>query len=294
MEKEQFLTRLKTELLISKNAPKTIEAYTASTQKLLTFTQKQPEEIDVDDLKQYLAEHLIEKASSTIILFLAAIKYAYSNILQKDITITIKRPRKERAIPCVLTKQEIKKLLGVLKGNSKLMVSLIYACGLRVSELVNLKLCDLDFNEHIGFVRQSKNKKDRMFNIPIFLLEELNQQSEMQQAKRKEYLFSGPRNKFSIRNIQAIVKRAVRRAGINKPVHVHTLRHSFATHLLEAGVDIRKIQELLGHASLSTTQMYTHVSNEMLKGVRSPIDEFGTESNQITSCVDKSQTLLVL
>jgi len=272
MQPQEFLTKIKTELLISKNAPSTIESYVKASQNLITFTNKSPEQISTDDLKQYLAENLIERASSSIILFLAAIKFAYSNILQNDITINIKRPRKERQIPCVLTKQEIKKLLSVLKNKSKLMISLIYACGLRVGELVNLKILELDFNEEIGYVRQGKNRKDRMFNIPQFLFDELLKQSEKQKNLGEEFLFTGPKGRLTRRNIQLIVQKATKRAGLNKAVHVHTLRHSFATHLLESGVDIRKIQELLGHASLSTTQIYVHVSSEELKKVRSPID----------------------
>jgi len=275
MQPQEFLNKIRVELLISKNAPSTINSYVKASQNLITFTQKPPELINTDDLKQYLAEHLINKASSTIILFLAAIKFAYSNILRKDITINIRRPKKERQIPCVLTKQEIKELLKVLKNKSKLMISLIYACGLRVSELVNLKLLDLDFNEHIGYVRQSKNKKDRMFNIPDFLFIELKKQYNKQKSRHQEYLFTGFKGKLSTRNIQSIVQKATKRAGINKLAHVHTLRHSFATHLLESGVDIRKIQELLGHASLSTTQIYVHVSTSELKKVRSPIDGLG-------------------
>ena len=277
MQPQEFLQKLTIELKISKNAPSTINSYVRASRELINFTNKLPEQIEVDDVKGYMAEHLINKASSTIILFLAGIKFAYSNLLQKDITINIKRPRMERQIPCVLSKNEVRSLLSVLRPKSKLMISLIYACGLRVSELVNLKIVDLDFNEHIGFVRQSKNKKDRMFNIPNFLFEELNQQSKKQQAKAREYLFTGFKGKLSTRNIQGIVEKAVKRAKINKPVHVHTLRHSFATHLLEAGVDIRRIQELLGHADLSTTQIYTHVSNEALKKVRSPIDSLEVE-----------------
>ncbi len=289
MQPQEFLNKIRIELLISKNAESTINSYVKASQNLITFTQKQPEEINTDDLKQYLAENLITKASSTIILFLAGIKFAYSNILQKDITLSIKRPRKERQIPCVLTKNEIRSLLGVLRKKSKLMIGLIYACGLRVSELVNLKIHNLDFNEKVGYVRQSKNKKDRMFNIPNFLFDELKNQCKIQESKGKEYLFTGFKGKLSTRNIQSIVQKATKRAGINKPAHVHTLRHSFATHLLESGVDIRKIQELLGHADLSTTQIYTHISNEELKKVRSPIDvlnqpqEFGNSVNQITN-----------
>ena len=150
------------------------------------------------------------------------------------------------------------------------MVSLIYACGFRVSELTNLKIKDLNFQEKIGYVRQAKGKKDRIFNIPDFLSKDLKKQSEKQQDK--EYLFTGKKRKLTSRNIQKIVSLASNKAGIQK-AHPHTLRHSFATHLLENDTDIRKIQELLGHADLSTTQIYTHISTEELKKIKSPLDE---------------------
>jgi len=152
------------------------------------------------------------------------------------------------------------------------MVSLTYACGFRVSELLNLKISDLDFEEMIGHVRMGKGRKDRIFNIPRFLLKSLKKQAKKQREGKKEYLFTGPKGKLSDRNLQKIVRIAAKKAEIKKQVHPHTLRHSFATHLLENGIDIRKIQELLGHADLSTTQIYTHISTEELKKIPSPID----------------------
>jgi site-specific recombinase XerD len=153
------------------------------------------------------------------------------------------------------------------------MVSFMYACGFRVSELVNLKVKDLNFEEMIGNVRQGKGKKDRVFNIPDFLLEDLKTQAEKQKEDKKEYLFTGPKEKLSERNLQKIISSASKRAEINKDVHCHTLRHSFATHLLENGTDIRTIQVLLGHSSISTTELYTHISRQQLKNVKSPIEE---------------------
>lgn len=152
------------------------------------------------------------------------------------------------------------------------MVSLLYACGFRVSELINLKIQDLELQEKIGRARQAKGKKDRTFNIPEILIQELKERIEKQKSANLDYLFTGPKGKISSRNIQKIVKKAAEKAGIEKQVHPHTLRHSFATHLLEAGTDIRMIQELLGHSNLSTTQIYTHISTEELKKIKSPIE----------------------
>jgi len=273
MQKEEFLKKLEVELRISKSSKYTIRNYLRANRELLDFCNKNPEEIDIDDVKAFMAEKLDDKSSSSTILFLAAIRNAYDSIFKKDPTLGIKRPKKETRIPVVLTKDEIKRLLEALPNKkSKLMVSLIYACGFRVSELINLKASDLDFEEGTGYVRQAKGRKDRSFNIPQKMLTKLQKQAKNQKELNEQYLFTGPKGRLTDRNIQKIVKLATKRAGIEKGVHPHTLRHSFATHLLENGIDIRKIQELLGHADLSTTQIYTHVSTEELKKIPSPFD----------------------
>ena len=273
MEKEEFLNKLEVELKISKNSNYTIRNYLNANKEFLIFTDKSPLEVNSDDVKAYMAEKLTDKSSSTIIVFLSALRFAFSTILENDITIKIKRPKRERRIPSVLTKEEIRNLFDVLSSKkSKLIVSLIYACGFRVSEAINLQIIDLDFENKIGHVRQAKGKKDRIFNIPSFLFEQLSKQSAEQSKNNQKYLFTGPKGKLSDRNIQKIVRNSAKKAQIHKKVSPHTLRHSFATHLLEDGVDIRKIQELLGHADLSTTQIYTHISTEELKKIPSPID----------------------
>lgn len=273
MQKEEFLNKIRIELKISKNSEYTIKNYVLYNSQLLNFIKKNPEEMKEDDVKSFIAENLSDKASSSIILFLAAIKFAYSNLLKNDITQGIKRPKKERKIPEVLTKDEVKKLFNNLQNTkSRLMVSLMYACGLRVSELINLKTQNLSFDEKIGHIKQAKGRKDRMFNIPDSLHNQLLKQIKKQQESEQEFLFTGPKGKLSSRNLQKIVNLAAKKAEINKKVSCHTLRHSFATHLLENNIDIRKIQELLGHADLSTTQIYTHISTEELKKIPSPID----------------------
>jgi integrase/recombinase XerD len=273
MQKEEFLKKLETELKISKNSEHTLRNYLAANEKLLEFSNKSPETVDMDDVKSFMAENLGNQSSSSSIVFLSAVKYAFSNLLGKDITSNIKRPKKERKIPEVLTKEEVRSLLdSITNKKSKLMVSMLYACGFRVSELLNLKIKDLNFQEKIGHVRQGKGRKDRIFNIPDSLLKSLEKQSQFQQEQGQEFLFTGYKGQLSSRNLQKIVGKVAMIAGIKKSVHPHTLRHSFATHLLENKIDIRKIQELLGHADLNTTQIYTHISQEELKKVKSPFD----------------------
>jgi len=274
MNKDEFLKKLEIELKISKNSIYTLKNYMRFNSQLLNYIKKDPENIGEDDIKFYIAENLADKASISIIMFLAALKYAYTAILKKDPTATIKRPRREKKLPVVLTKNEIFKLLDSLNNKkSKLMISLVYATGLRVSEVTKLKINDLDFDEKIGYVRQGKGGKDRAFNIPTFLFAKIKSFSEREKKHGAIYLFGGRGgNEMSSRNVQKIVKNSAKKAGIKKDVHTHTLRHSFATHLLENDIDIRKIQELLGHADLSTTQIYTHVSTEQLKKIKSPLD----------------------
>jgi len=269
MEKEEFLKKLETELKISKNSEYTIRNYLYFNEKLLNFSGKKPEDIDEDDVKLFMAEKLDDKASASVIVALAAFRYSFSNIFKKDPTLNIKRPKKEKKLPEVLTKEEILKLIEAADTKkSRLMLSLIYAAGLRVSELTNLKKHNLQFEEQTGYIKSAKGKKDRIFNIPNYLLKDLRKQVE----KSNDFVFLGPKGKLSERNIQKIVQRAARKAGIQKSIHTHTLRHSFATHLLENGIDIRKIQVLLGHENISTTQIYTHISKEELKKIPSPLD----------------------
>jgi len=273
MNKQDFLQKLETELKIAKNSDHTIKSYIKANANLLDFIGKPPSEISKDDVKLYLAENMTERAAMSMIQFLSAVKYAYSNILEKDPTVGIKRPKREKKIPSVLTKDEITKFLDTLNNKkSRLMISMLYACGMRVSELTNLRVQDLNFDEKIGHIRQAKGKKDRIFNIPAFLTEDLKKQATLQKEMQKEHLFSGKNGALSTRTIQKIVRQAKKRSGIEKDIHPHTLRHSFATHLLENDIDIRKIQELLGHADLSTTQLYAHVSAAQLKKIASPID----------------------
>ncbi len=274
MKKEEFLKKLEVELKISKNSEYTLKNYVKFNKLFLDSINKSPEEATEDDVKEYIAENLSDKSAISIIVFLAALKYSYSGVLKKDITANIKRPKREKRIPTVLTRKEVKELLESLNTKkSKLVVSLIYAAGLRVSEATSLKPDDLEFEEKVGYVKQGKGRKDRIFNIPKTLFNKLKKHSEKQKELNETYLFSGRNGeKMSSRNLQKIVKNAAKKAGIKKDVHCHTLRHSFATHLLEDGVDIRKIQELLGHSDLSTTQIYTHVSTEELKKIKSPLD----------------------
>ena len=272
MEKGEFLKNLETEIKISKLSPYTLRNYIDFNKRLLEHSEKGPAKIEQQDIKNFLADEMSDKASSSNILFLASIRFAYSNIFSKDPTAGIKRPKKEKKIPAVLTKQEVLKLIDSASTlKSKLILQLLYSSGLRVSEIVKIRKQDLDFNENMGWVREGKGNKDRMFILSEKLSKKLQKYINKKSNQDWIYIFS-KHKPLSTRNIQKIVKNASINAEINKDVHPHTLRHSFATHLLDQGVDLRKIQFLLGHSSIATTQIYTHISQEQVKSIKNPLD----------------------
>lgn len=273
MKKEEFLKRLETEIKISRFSEHTLKNYIFFNQKLLYFCDKDPEQIDKQDIKNFLAS-MSDKSTGSIILCLAAIRFAYSRILNKDPTADVKRPKKEKKLPEVLTKDEVKKLIdSALTEKSKLIIKFLYSTGLRVSEIVNLKPQDLTLDEKTGIVRRGKGKKDRNFILAESIIPLIKDYME---KNPQEHVFSKDKP-LTTRDIQKIIKRAAQRAGIQKRVTPHTLRHSYATHLLEQGTDIRVIQTLLGHENLNTTQIYTHISTEAIKKVKNPLDSLGGE-----------------
>jgi integrase/recombinase XerD len=184
------------------------------------------------------------------------------------------RPRREKRLPNVLSKKEVKAILEAPTNlKHRAMLSLIYACGLRRSELLNLTLKDILSDRNLIFIRQSKGKKDRMVPISSKIIEMLRDYYKAH--KPKKWLFEGQiqNEKYGERSIQLVLNHAVAKVKIDKPVSLHWLRHSYATHLLESGTDLRYIQELLGHSSSRTTEIYTHVSTHNLQQIRSPFDD---------------------
>lgn len=184
-----------------------------------------------------------------------------------------KRPRSSKPLPNVLSKEEVKAILEAPRNlKHRMLLSLIYACGLRRSELLNLQFKDILSDRLLIHIKQAKGKKDRVVPLSQKLLEELRAYYRM--YKPKTYLFEGQEegSKYSEASLQKVLKIALNRAKINKPATLHWLRHSYATHLLEQGTDLRYIQELLGHSSSRTTEIYTHVSQKNLQLIKSPFD----------------------
>ena len=270
MQTQQFLRNLETEIKIAKLSPYTLRNYLDFNTQLLTHSKKQPQDIQSSDIKYFMADKMENRASSSVILFLSAIRFAYSTLLEKDPTIGVKRPKNQKKIPIVLTKQEVQNLIeSAQTTKSKLIMQMLYSSGLRVSEIVKIKPVDLDLEENTGWVREGKGKKDRMFILSKKLSKKLDKFIKRHQDWN--YIFSISKS-LTPRNIQKIIQNSAKKAGIEKSVHPHTLRHSFATHLLDAGTDLRKIQFLLGHSSIATTQIYTHISQEQVKNIKNPLD----------------------
>jgi len=204
-----------------------------------------------------------------------AIKFYYEKILGKEKQYyTLYRPKKEHKLPKVLSKEEVKRIFDSCDNIKHCCIlMLIYSAGLRRSELIDLKISDIDSERMVVNIKGAKGKKDR-----ISLLSENTLQLLREYYKRykpKVYLFEGPTgNKYSPSSVANILKKSAQKAGIKKRVTPHMLRHSFATHLLEQGTDLRYIQELLGHNSSKTTEIYTHVSKKAIDKIRNPIDDF--------------------
>ncbi|MFZ3383029.1 MAG: site-specific tyrosine recombinase/integron integrase [Candidatus Methanoperedens sp.] len=268
------LKKLETELKLRGFSKQTSKMYLFYNRKFLEFIKKDPDEIMDDDIKEFLASKMSDDSlsNSSVALIKAALKFFYSDMLGKNMSL-IKTPKASKELPVVLSREEIRKLIDNTENiKHKLLIELLYSSGLRLSECINLQYSNLDLNDGIGWVRLGKGAKDRIFIISELFRKDLLAYMEKTGANGKGYIFSVNGRKMSPRGLQHAIKVSTERAGIEKPVHVHTLRHSFATHLLENGVDIRKIQKLLGHSNLQTTQIYTQVSSEEIKKIKSPLD----------------------
>ncbi|HLC36676.1 MAG TPA: site-specific tyrosine recombinase/integron integrase [archaeon] len=276
MNFENYLKRLNQELTVSGYSDKTIEAYCELVKHFLQYAKKTPEEVSREDIVSFVAHLKTDKnaSNSTMALNLASLKFFFHNLLKRKIIEDIKIPKKSKKLPTVLSVKEVKNLLNAVPaGRNRTMVSFLYSSGLRVSEAVKMKKDDIDLKEGIARVKAGKGNKDRVVVLSGKWVKELKKYLK-RRRKESEYLFSKKNGKpLSTDTIQRILRKAREKAGIDKHVTPHSLRHSFATHLLEAGENIRKIQVLLGHESLATTQIYAHVSTNELKKVKSPFED---------------------
>ncbi len=266
------MARLEQEMKLRNFSRKTIKSYLHYTRDCLLKSMKGPREITGQDIRNYLEKLAAVSSASTLNSAYSALQFYFSKILHRNFFVSIPRAKKMKTLPVILSKQEVMRMIAATNNpKHRCILSLLYGTGVRVSELTQIRMRDVDLDRMTLRVLQGKGKKDRMTILPISLKEILKKQQRLKMAS--DYLFTNGRGgRLTEATIQKVVASAAAKAAIAKNVSPHTLRHSFATHLLENGTDIRYIQELLGHAKLQTTQIYTHVAKSNLEGIMSPLD----------------------
>jgi site-specific recombinase XerD len=269
---QQILKNVERELKLRNYSSKTVKAYLFCIKKYLKYKRTGFDQLDEENIKDYLLKMQDEgKSSQTINLHLNAIKYLYREVLKNYQKINIKFAKRSQKLPITLSREEINKIINsITNPKHKMIVSLSYGAGLRISETQNLKISDIDIAEKTIFIKDAKGKKDRITVLPEKIIADLSKTLIYQ--KPNDVLFESERGgKLSTRTLEKIFENALKKSGCNKSATFHSLRHSFATHLLENGTDIRYVQELLGHANIRTTQIYTHVTNPSIKNIKSPL-----------------------
>lgn len=277
-EKELELQQFERFMLSKRYSENTIKVYRETLRIFMRYySEKSIEEISNQDLIAFNNDYILKNkfSSSYQNQLVNAVKLYFSVMQHKRLDVElIHRPRNEKVLPNVLSKIEVKKILETPTNvKHRTMLSLIYACGLRRSELLNLTLKDIQSERKLLLIKQSKGKKDRIVPISDKIIEMLRFYYKI--FKPKIWLFEGQREntKYSEKSLENVLKQSLVKAKITKPVTLHWLRHSYATHLLETGTDLRYIQELLGHSSSRTTEIYTHVSTKSIQQIRSPFDD---------------------
>jgi len=316
-EKPKLLDQVRNSLRQRNYSYRTEQAYVSWIKRFILFHNKRhPDEMGAKEIEEYLTYLAVDQkvAPATQSQALNSILYLYKQILKRDVgAIQALRPRTSKHLPTVLTPEEASKILTLLNGQIQLMAKLLYGSGLRVSEVLRLRVKDIEFGQSQILVRDSKGNKDRVTMLPqslreplkkhiskVKILYEADQKNnvngvELPYALEKKYPSAGkewawqwvfpsdnlskdPRTGIVRRHhrygssLRKRIKAAAKKAGVQKPVTPHTFRHSFATHLLENNYDIRTVQELLGHKSVKTTMIYTHVLNKGASAVQSPLD----------------------
>ncbi len=263
VKKEGFRRRL---------SNRTITSYVYWIKKFFKFTKKDHFEITKKDVKAFI-EHLSDRnlSGNTLNVALNSVKFLVEWVLNKRWRLNIRYSKTPKKLPVVLNRNEIIDLLNVIKNSKhKLIVAMMYAAGLRVSEVANLRVRDLDLENSYGWVRHGKGDKDRIFIIAENLKDELREW--IKELDYEGYIFKGRNGHLTTQSIQKIVKKAGKEADINKNIHPHTLRHCFGTHIIENGYSIQSLQGLLGHNSPETSMVYVHTACPKMIKIKSPYD----------------------
>lgn len=276
MNKHKLLSKYKHQLILKNFSKRTVGSYLSCIHLFLNYViKKKLNEVNGDNLRIYFTHCKVQLnySYSTMKQHLAAVRFLYVEVLNKpidfDFNIKMKKPS---TIPEVLSVEEVQQFLDTFTNlKHKAIFTLCYSAGLRVGEILNLKISDIDSNRMQIRIHQAKGKKDRYTLLSPKVLTLLRQY--VTKYDPKEYLFEGQNGgKYSSASIQNLMRKHRKLANIKKKATPHTLRHSFATHLLDAGTDIRFIQELLGHKHISTTQIYTHITTQSIKEIQSPAE----------------------
>jgi integrase/recombinase XerD len=274
----QQLTRFENYLKSKRYSARTVKTYSDSLRTFFRFHHDTCiEKLGVEDVIRFNNDYILKNSLSQSFQnqVINAIKLFYRNRFNRSMELEhLHRPRREKRLPNVLSKEEVKAILDAPTNlKHRAMLSLIYACGLRRSELLNLTLKDIHSDRKLLLIRQSKGKKDRVVPLSEKLIAMLREYYKV--YKPQHWLFEGQNhgNPYSEKSLENVLKHSIEKAGIQKKVSLHWLRHSYATHLLESGTDLRYIQELLGHSSSRTTEIYTHVSTKNIQQIRTPFDD---------------------
>lgn len=249
-------------------APKTQSSYVNAVKNLANYYGRSPDLLSEEDIRNFFLHMINEKKSarSTVIIHLSGIKFLFEKTLKRPWPVfKLLKPAKSKKLPVVLSYDEVRTVLGLIRSPvQEMALTMIYACGLRLSEGVHLKTGDVDTERMLVWVRNGKGGKDRSVPLPESLLAML--QRYWRKGRPEPWLFPSRRTNgpMSLGTLQRTFRDAVQQSSVTKPASVHTLRHSYATHLLERGVDLRVIQALLGHACPKTTAIYTHLTENVI------------------------------
>lgn len=272
----QAFLNLREELILRGYSPNTQKVYLSEFfQFLAILKHHSAQNLPVEKIRSYLVycSEKLKLKEATLHSRINALKFYYEQVIHiENLFSAVPRPKKASQLPKVLSKTDLKKMFECTENRKHLLIlKLVYGMGLRVSEIVNLKIADIDAKRMKVHIQYAKGKKDRYVPLPHSILEELR--SYYREFKPKGYLFVGQTGgQYTIRSVQQVFKNAMKKAKVNKNIGIHGLRHSYATHLLEAGTDTLFIKELLGHRDIKTTMIYTHVADRDIEKISSPLD----------------------
>lgn len=267
--------RMLEDLQLAGYSPKTIKSYIYTVRDLAKHYHRSPDLLTDEEVRQFFL-HLINErklSKSSITIYLCGIKYFFETTLKKKLNILdIIRPRPTKKLPVVMSQDEVRTILELVKRPIyRMALTIIYACGLRISEGVRLTTSDIDGKRNLLRVRNGKGGKDRY--VPLHKsAQELLRAHYKKYGEGSEFLYPHKESHISIDTLQIAFRKALRASGVNKPATVHTLRHSYATYLLENGENLSTIKDILGHSSIVTTDIYTHVTEKTTTRLRISLD----------------------